>query len=393
MNPQNILFIGMYPNRVNEYRNVFFRNLIYAIADLGVKCTVLSPVSVTKYKTDVFKIKYHTVDRTDNGSEIDVYYPKYISASAIQIGKWNTMKLTERLFKRAVFRAMKHINTMFDCVYGHFFLHGGLAAIKAGRILGVPSFFAYGECDFQSQVKDKYGIPRPEEIEGLKGIVSVSQKNTQELKSLGIVDDIPIITAPNSVDLSMFCLQSQSRCRKKFNLPEDKFIVGFVGGFIERKGDKRLLEAINKTDGAYGVFAGRGDTPPTGSKVLFCHALDHNQIPEFLNACDVFCLPTLSEGSCNAIVEAMACGLPVISSDLPFNDDILDDTCSIRIDPNNIEQIADAVRTLKNDVHLRKELSDGALKKSQQLEIGVRAKKILEFMADKIKKENGDINE
>lgn len=384
MNPKSILFVGMYPNCINKYRNVFFRNLIYAIADQGIKCTVISPVPLTRYKADTFKIKYHTVDITEKGSEIDVYYPKYISASSKKIGSWNTERLSERLFQQAAVNAAKRLNNAFDCVYGHFFLYGGLAAIKVGQLLGIPSFFAYGECDFESQVGNTYGMPNRKELNGLRGIISVSQKNTRELKSLGIVDDIPIITAPNSVDLSLFYKRPQKQCRQKFGLPEDNFIVGFVGGFIERKGDKRLLEAVKRIDGAYLAFAGRGDNPPSGDKVLFCGALEHEQVAEFLNAVDVFCLPTRSEGSCNAIVEAAASGLPIISSDLPFNDDLLNNENSVRIDPDSVDEIENAVRQMM-DEKFRKEKAEKVFADAQNFGIDRRAGNILKFLYDNMK--------
>ena len=81
-----------------------------------------------------------------------------------------------------------------------------------------------------------------------------------------------------------------------------------------------------------------------------------------MNAADVFVLPTLAEGCCNAILEAMACGLPIISSNLPFNWDILNDKNSILIDPNNINQIADAIQRLRDSPKLRSEMSEEALK-------------------------------
>jgi glycosyltransferase involved in cell wall biosynthesis len=117
-----------------------------------------------------------------------------------------------------------------------------------------------------------------------------------------------MIVAPNSVDMSLFYKRDKDTCRKELGIPLDKFVVGFVGGFIERKGDKRLLAAVNEIDDVYVAFAGCGDHAPDGDKVVFCKALEHEQIPIFLNAIDVFCLPTQNEGSCNAIVEAAACG-------------------------------------------------------------------------------------
>ena len=382
MEKRNALFVGMYPNTVSPYRNVFFQNLIFAMADKGVDCTVISPVPVTKYGLKVRSIDARTVQRTPGGASITVYYPRYVSASSKQIGSFNTEKLSEHWFEESVMRALRHIHKEFDFVYGHFFLYGGLAAVRVGKILGIPSFLAYGECDFETQVKKTYGYPKPEQLEGLTGIISVSTKNTKELNDLGIVKGVPILTAPNSTDLSLFYKKDRSVCRQKLGLPQDRFIVGFVGGFIERKGDKRLLEAVNQIDGVYAAFAGRGDNPPSGERVLFCKALEHEEVSDFLNAVDVFCLPTLSEGSCNAIVEAMACGLPIVSSDLPFNDDALDATNSIRVDPTSVEEIRTAIEVLKRSPEKREELSRNALETVKEFEIGHRADRILQFIED-----------
>ena len=103
-----------------------------------------------------------------------------------------------------------------------------------------------------------------------------------------------------------------------------------------------------------------------------------------LSAADVFVLPTLSEGCCNAIIEAMACGLPIISSNLPFNDDILWDDNSIRIDPMNIDDIRNAISLLKEDQQMRENFSKASLKHAASLNIEKRAKNILEFMSERI---------
>ena len=96
----------------------------------------------------------------------------------------------------------------------------------------------------------------------------------------------------------------------------------------------------------------------------------------------VFVLPTLHEGCCNAIIEAIACGLPVISSDLSFNWDILDKTNSILIDPNDVDGIACAIKLLKDDVQMRDSLSEGALKTAVEHTLHNRALKIEKFIND-----------
>ena len=121
MNKKRILFIGSYPNCIDKYLYVFFRNLIYAIADQGVECYVVSPVSITKYKNKIKDIPFYSVEKTNNGSEVFVYRPKYISASAKKIGPINTSLITTFLFKRAAYSVASKFDFTFDAVYGHFF--------------------------------------------------------------------------------------------------------------------------------------------------------------------------------------------------------------------------------------------------------------------------------
>lgn len=384
MEMKRALFVGMYPNNVNKYCNVFFQNLIFAIAEKGIECTVISPVPITRYRMRTKTIPFETYHTTPRGVKVKVYYPRYVSASSKQIGFFNTEHISEACFENAAITVAKKLKEKYDFVYGHFILYGGLAAIKIGNMLNIPSFFAYGECDFKTEVGNTYGVPKVKEILGLTGIISVSKKNTRELEKLGFAKNIPIITVPNSTDLSLFHKMDKVDCRKKLGISNDKYVIGFVGGFIERKGDKRLLEAVSQIDDTYVAFAGRGEDKPSGDRVVFCDAMEHDQIPILLNAVDVFVLPTLAEGSCNAIVEAMACGLPVVSSNLPFNDDILDDKNSIRINPLSVDEIRDAIIRLK-DPDIREEMGNSAWHTAQGLSIEARAEKILMFIYEQIR--------
>ena len=384
MKIQNILFVGNYPNKIDKYRNVFFRNLIYSIADRGYKCTVIMPLSITHYRKKAFSVPFEVDDITPNGNHVHVLYPKCITYSAKKIGKWSTGRLSEHSFQRAAVRAASKLKDRFDCVYGHFFLEGGLAAAAVGRKLNIPSFIAYGECSYETEVEYSYGNIKANELKSLKGIITVSTDNSNELKKRKVFDNIPKLLAPNGIDPELFHKMDKAECRKKLGIQDDLFVTGFVGGFIERKGTRRLLEAVRQIDGAYAAFAGKGEEKPEGEKVVYCDAMEHDSIPVLLNAADVFVLPTLAEGCCNAIIEAMACGLPVISSDLPFNHDILNKTNAILIDPMNITEIRDAIIKVKNNAELRERLSQGAMETAKKLTIEARTDHILAFLEDSI---------
>lgn len=377
---KRILFIGSYPNPIDKYLYVFFKNLIHAMADSGVECHIISPVSVTKYRKKIKDIPFYKKEKTENGKSVFVYYPKYISASEKKIGIFNTSHITTFFFKQAAYRVAKSLKIKFDAVYGHFFLRGGLSAIYLGNKFNIPSYVAYGECDYKSQVQERHGDLKRKDIVGVTGIISVSSKNTLELRKIKLFDDIPILTCPNALDLSLFNRITKDESRKMFSIPTDDFVVGFVGGFIERKGDKRLLQACKDIKGVSLAFAGKGDCPPSGDNVVFCGPVSHEDIGDFLSALDVFALPTLNEGCCNAILEAMAAGVAIISSDLSFNDDILDETNSIRVNPNDIGQIKQAVIELKNNPVRLRSISDKAKLDSLKFTIEKRADKIYDFI-------------
>lgn len=377
------LFIGSYPNPAAPFCSTFFRELICEMAKQGIECTVISCVSITAYRNKIFQIPKHRIETLENGVKIEVYHPYFISYSAKKIGKWNTMYLTERSMESTVLKLVGKINKSFDFVYGHFFLGGGLIAAKVGAKFGIPAYIAYGECNFETEISSKYTI-KASEVKGVKGIIAVSSKNKKELENKEFLKGIPILLSLNSINEKVFYVKNKEKCRDKFGMPKKELIIGFVGYFIERKGPERLLEACDKLSGVKLAFAGKGKNKPEGENVIFCKGLEHDDIADFLNAVDIFVLPTKNEGCCNAVIEAMACGKAIISSDLPFNHDILNEKNSILIDPMDINAIRQAIIELRDNKEKRENLISQVLKDVSKLTIKHRVSNILKF----IKEEN-----
>ena len=122
---------------------------------------------------------------------------------------------------------------------------------------------------------------------------------------------------------------------------------------------------------------------PSSENCLFAKPVRNEELPWFYSALDVFVLPTQNEGCCNAIVEAIACGCPIVSSDRNFNVDICDNTNSILVDPDNVDQIKEAISKIKEDSYLREKLSEGSIEKSKSLTLKQRAVNILDFIKSK----------
>jgi glycosyltransferase involved in cell wall biosynthesis len=123
----------------------------------------------------------------------------------------------------------------------------------------------------------------------------------------------------------------------------------YTGAFNHDKGVLRVQEAALQIPELKMIYIGGGKDEPEGNNILFKGRVAHDKVPLYLSAADFFVLPTLAEGCCNAIIEAMACGLPIISSIGAYNDDILSDEYSIRVDPNDVAAISSAMKMLTDD--------------------------------------------
>jgi teichuronic acid biosynthesis glycosyltransferase TuaC len=360
----------------------FVEQLVNALADLSVQVTVISPLNPLRRLLRGGKVPpAREVRRTGAGSEVLLLRPRYISFGGRRTGPVNPAMWTLYAFYRAVARAVRSLPEAPEALYGHFVFPSGLTAASLGAKLGIPAFLAYGE----STVRLFSGVPKAEvarRLRSLAGVVAVSGENAREIVEDGYYPFPERVRVfPNAVDPEKFRPMDRRAARARLGLPQDEFIVAFVGGFIERKGVRVLSQALDAA-GASSIFIGRGELRPTARDVRFCGAVDHDEIPLYLAAADIFALPTLNEGCCNAIVEALAMGLPVVSSDRPFNDGLLTEENSLRVDPTDTAAVAAAIAALKRDPELRAQLAAGARRSGEGLRIDARAKNILKFMED-----------
>lgn len=373
----NLCFITYkYPGKHNTSDYAFVKQLVDAIAQLGHHCLVVAPFNISHYH----KLSESKEEYACGKGKVTVYRPGYLSFSTFHIGKFYPSKWTHKL---ALKKAFRMLNVRPDAIYGHFW-DSAYNGFEYAQSNGIPLFVATGE----SEIQKLFSFPKDQKAfsDYVSGVICVSSKNRDESISLGLTTAEKCAVFPNAVNAELFKKLDKEQCREQLNLPQDAFIIAFVGWFIERKGPQRVAEAIKQIQGepVYSLFIGKGEQEPNCDNILYKGALPHDQVPLYLNAADVFVLPTQHEGCCNAVVEAMACGLPVVSSNLPFNWDVLDDTNSIMIDPNNIDDIAAAILTLRDNNDQRKALSKGALLKASSLTIDQRAEAIVEFMESKL---------
>ena len=352
----------------------FVQELAYCLSNEGFDCSVIAPQSISKTLVHREKLlKRKSVDISPDGKEITVYRPYIVTFSNASVGFIE--KLVYGLYRRAIGRTIRKMDGI-EFVYCYFW-HIGLITARALEHSGLKLIVQASECDIS--IIDSYN--KAALIDRVNGVVCASRKNYDESADQGLIDqNSKTVIIPNGFRPDEFHPMDKKEARRRLGIDENAFVVAFVGDYNERKGVARLSEAIDRFDDVYSLFIGKGNIKPACRNILFQGTVPHKDLCLYLNCADVFALPTQAEGSCNAIIEAVACGLPVISSNKPFNDEILDDRYSIRINENSVDEIAASIQKLKEDPGLRMKMSENARLLSSRLDITHRGRAVADFL-------------
>jgi teichuronic acid biosynthesis glycosyltransferase TuaC len=199
------------------------------------------------------------------------------------------------------------------------------------------------------------------------------------------------------IDLQEFSpISRKSALRKKLSLPADKLIALYAGYLIRRKGVYELVETFSKIRGkGLGIMLVMCGSGPEESAlkalireknvedaVRVVGEVEPEQMSKWMQVSDLFVLATHTEGMPNVIMEAMACGIPVIATavgGLPAA--IGDCEGAILVPPKNVDAFVEAIMRVVNDSKLCKRMQKAARKKAEQ-EFGVEqnARRILNYL-------------
>jgi len=216
-------------------------------------------------------------------------------------------------------------------------------------------------------------------LRGADAIICESDYFRDLLHQLGIPKG-KIFVIANGIDLGKFKVGDKPSARQQLGLLEGKTIILNIGGMSPVKGQKYLVEAIPeiiaKDKHVQFIFVGDGEVrkeleslvsaSELNPYVLFAGMQNVSQIPLWLNAADIFVLPSLSEGNPNVLLEAMACGLAVVSTAVGgIPDMIRDKQEGLLVLPKSPQALARQITTLIRDKTLRKKLGQNGLKMVQ----------------------------
>lgn len=156
-------------------------------------------------------------------------------------------------------------------------------------------------------------------------------------------EGIQATTVYNGIDKEKFRPLDRAESCRQLGLDPQRQRVLYVGNLLPVKGPTVLARAAAQLPEAEVIFVGTGPEPVTAGRCV--GARSHDEIPVWMNASDVLCLPSLHEGLPNVALEALACGVPVVASRVGGVPEIVrEGENGFVVEPNNPEALTGALR-------------------------------------------------
>ena len=273
------------------------------------------------------------------------------------------------MFKKNAKKALENLveKEDIDIIHGHYLFPAGAAAVEVGNEHGIKTYVtAHGSDMFE--VYKKQPLMRSTIKNVLKKadrVFAVSNALKHEIIATGVTGiSNKTRICWNSVDIDKFSSKENDSFKQENKLI-DKPIVLFVGNIIKRKNVESLIEAkkIANSD-YYLVIVGDGPLFKKLNKkvenenirdVIFTGS--RNDVENIIPSCDVLVLPSFSESFGLVLIEALACGKPVIGSNVGGITEIINENVGLLVDPNKVSSIASAIDKVINDEEYRVALS------------------------------------
>jgi glycosyltransferase involved in cell wall biosynthesis len=352
MTPIRLLtFSTLYPNAARPNHGVFVENrLRHLVATGEASATVLAPVPYFPSKSALFGQwgKFAEAPMEEQRHGLTVHHPRYLVIPRFG------MTLAPSLLYRASLAALRRTGAAFDLIDAHYLYPDGVAAIRLGAALNRPVVLTARGSDV-TQLPD-FALPRRlirDAIARAAGLIAVSDALRGRLLDLG-ADPERTVALRNGVDTEMFRPVDRQAARAALAV-SGKVLVS-VGALIDRKGHHRTIEAMQLLTGCTLLIAGEGPERPRlraqiealnlSNRVHLLGAMPHERLATLYGAADAMILASSREGWANVLLEAMACGTPVVASDIPGNPEVVRAPEAGVIVANTPRAIADGTRRL-----------------------------------------------
>ena len=370
--PKLLVYCSLFPSNKRPNAGVFIRERMFRVGQ-QLPIIVVSPVPWFPLQGIIRIWKPHfrpQPNKFETQQGVHVYFPRFLSIPGF-LKSWD-----------GFFMALGSLPTLiklkkeFNIIDAHFAYPDGYAATLLGKWMKVPVTITLRGTEVPLSKMHGRKIRMLQAISSAKCVFSVANSLKQHVVKLG-ADSNKIRVVGNGVDIIKFCPLDRMQERQALDIPSDAKVLISVGALVDRKGFHRVIEVlpelIKKYPGLIYLIIG-GESPEGDIKdrllqqvkdlklennVRFLGALNSDELKKPLSSADIFVLATANEGWANVFLEAMACGLPVVTTDVGGNKEVINnDDLGIIVPFADRQALADALlqafdRTWDNEMIIR----------------------------------------
>lgn len=345
--PALVVYTHIFPNSVQPTYGVFVRERMFRVAQT-LPVTVVAPVpwfpgqGLLRRWRPYYRpaVPYHEVQQG-----IEVYHPRFLS-----IPRW--LKFTDGFFEAlsslALLRRLQRQGKL-DILDAHFVYPDGVAAWLLARWLGVPHTITLrGTILRISRTRLRRWLAQ-RAMRSAARVFSVADSLRQTAISMGIAPDQVQVVA-NGINLELFQPQDRHQCRAELGIDPEATVLITVGALNERKGFHRVIEQMpalvqqfpklvylavggESPDGDLGRLQRLAEHHGVSERVIFTGQQAPERLKWYYSAADLFVLPTRFEGWANVFLEAAACGLPTVTTQVGGNAEVINSPLLGRLVP------------------------------------------------------------
>lgn len=332
-----LVITTLYPNHSQFRHGIFVENRVKSLVASGhVQALVVAPVpwmpalllwlltalKLSRYLPLSEYRQYQDIPAEETRFGIRVLHPRYLVIP--KIGMYLTPLLLALSLMTAV-RRLQRSGHRWDLIDSHYFYPDGVAVALVSGWLNLPFIITARGSDI-NLISD-YGAAR----KMMCWAAARSEKNlcvSSELKkkmvALGMAPE-KIVVVTNGIDETIFVPTSASaRQALRANLAVTGYTLAAVGNLVELKGQHLLIDALTTLPDVSLLIVGEGETRTQleaqveaanlQGRVRFLGNRPQAELVAIYNAVDLVCLASSREGCANVLLEAIACGTPVLAT-------------------------------------------------------------------------------
>jgi len=285
--------------------------------------------------------------------DYNYFYSKYLTLPIEVLRKRNCY-----LAAKSCIGVLSRNKVKFDLIHAHF-LENGFTGACLRNLYDKPLIVtAHGGDVYDLPFRDRwYNTLARFVLTRADQVITVSRFNAEKLLSLGVPSN-KLHVIPNGYDERLFKSVPTVKAREKLGLPLNKKILLSVGNLVDMKGHVYLIDVMSmvskKRKDILLIIVGSGRLKEPLQSMVKKYGLEdyvilaggkiHEEIPIWMNASDIFVLPSLQEGFPTVIPEALACGKPIIATNVGgVPEAITNDYLGILVNPGESEALASAI--------------------------------------------------